>query len=86
MTRKIIHFDNVTKKKMKKHTLNWPQIHDYPNRIVLIGASGSGKTNSLFNEICQQQNIDKIDFYAKNSFEVKYQFLINKQESTGLKL
>ena len=27
----------------------------------------------------------KYDLYAKNSYEAKYEFLINKRESTGLK-
>ena len=32
-----------------------------------------------------QLGIDKIYLYAKNSYEAKYQCLINKRESTGLK-
>ena len=40
---------------------------------------------SLFNLISQQPNIDKIYLYAKDLYGAKYQFLINKQESTGLK-
>ena len=51
----------------------------------MIGGSGSGKTNSLFNLINQQPDIDKIYLYAKDPYEAKYQFLINKRESTGLK-
>ena len=43
------------------------------------------KTNSLFNLIIHQPDIDKIYLYAKNPFEAKNQFLINKRESTGLK-
>ena len=30
-------------------------------------------------------DIDKIYFYAKDPYEAKYQFLINKKESTGFK-
>ena len=48
-------------------------------------ASESGKTNSLFNLINQEPDINKIDLYAKDSYEAKYQFLINKRESTELK-
>ena len=51
----------------------------------MIGGSGSGKTNSLFNLINQQPDIDKIYLYAKDPYEAKYQFLINKRESRGLK-
>ena len=39
----------------------------------------------LFNLINQQPDIDKIYLYAKDPCEVKYQFLINKWESIGLK-
>ena len=57
------------------------QIPDHPYRILIIAGSGSGKTNSLLNLISQQPDIDKIYFNAKDPFEAKYQFLINKQPS-----
>ena len=41
--------------------------------------------NSLFILISQQPDIDKIYLYAENPNKEKYQFLINKQESAGLK-
>ena len=47
----------------------------------MLGGSGSEKTNSLFNLISQQPDIDKIYLYAKDPYEAKYQFLINKRES-----
>ena len=40
--------------------------------------------NSLFNLINHQRDIDKIYLYAKNPYEAKYQFLINKREKTSL--
>ena len=43
------------------------------------------RTNSSFNVIIQQPDIDKIYLYAKDLYEAKYQLLINKRESTGLK-
>ena len=52
---------------------------------MIIGVSGSGKTNSLCNLIGHQPDIDKTYLYAKDPYEAKYQFLINKQESAGLK-
>ena len=52
---------------------------------MIIGVSGSGKTNSLCNLIGHQPDIDKIYLYAKDPYEAKYQFLINKQENAGLK-
>ena len=51
----------------------------------MIGGSGSGKTNTLLNLIDNQPDIDKIYLYAKDLYEPKYQFLINKRESIGLK-
>ena len=37
----------------------------------MIGGSGSGKTNSLFNSTNQQPDIDKIYSYAKDPYEAK---------------
>ena len=52
------------------------------NRILTIGGSGSGKTNELLNLINSKPDIDKLYLYAKDPYEAKYQFLINKK---GLK-
>ena len=46
---------------------------------------GSGKTKSLLNLISQQPDFDNIYLYSKSPYEAKYQLLINKRESTGLK-
>ena len=54
--------------------------------ILIIGGSGSGKTNSLFNLISQQPDIDKIYLYAKDLYQAKYQYFVNKQESANLKV
>ena len=56
----MINFDDVTKENTKENHPNWPKIPDHPNKILIIGSSGSGKTNSLFNIINQQPDIDKI--------------------------
>ena len=63
---------------------NWPYIPDKPYRVLIIGGSGSGKTNVLLNLIENQQDIDKIYLYAKDPSEAKYQYLINKRESMGI--
>ena len=39
----------------------------------------------LFNLISQQPDIGKIYLHAKEPYEAKYQFLINKRESSDLK-
>ena len=51
----------------------------------MIGGSGSGKTNSLFNLINQQPDIDKIYLYAKDPYEAKYEFLIKRREDVEWK-
>ena len=61
-----------------------PQIPDYPYKMLIIGGSGSRKTNSLFDLIIQQTDIDKIYLFCKDPYEAKYQFLINKKVSTSL--
>ena len=81
----MINFDDYTNENKTKHNKNWPYIPDHSNRILIIGGSGSGKTNALLNLINKQPDIDKIYLYAKDPYEPKYQFLINKIESTGLK-
>ena len=82
---KMINFDNVSKANIKEHNSNWPQIPDPPYRILIVGGFGSGKTNSLFNRISHQADIDKIYLYEKDPYEEKYHLLINTRESTGLK-
>ena len=82
----MINFYYVIKENMKEQNTNWPQNHDNPYRILIIGGSGSEKTNSLFNLISQQPDIGKTYLYAKDPYEAKYQFLINKRESTELKI
>ena len=68
-----------------EHNPKWPYIPDHPYRILIIAGSWSGKTNVLLNLINNQPDIDKIYLYAKDPYEAKYQFLINKREGTGLK-
>ena len=58
---------------------------DHPYRILIIGGSGSVKTNLLLNLIENQPDIDKMYLYAKDLYESKYQFLTNERESIGLK-
>ena len=82
---KTINFDDVIKENIKEHNPNSPQIHDHPCRILIIGGSGSGKTNSLFNLINQQPDIDKIYLYAKDPYEANCQSLIKKREDVVTK-
>ena len=81
----MFNFDYITKGDIKEHNPNWPEIPDHPYRILLVGGSGSGKTNALFNLINNERDADKIYLYTKDPNEAKYQLPINKRESTGLK-
>ena len=80
----MINFDNYTNENKIEHNLKWPYIPYHPYRILIIGGSGSGKTNGLLNLINNQPDIDKIYLYAKDPYEAKYQYLINKREKLGL--
>ena len=80
----MINFDDYTNENIIKHNSKWPYIPDHPYRILIIGSSGSGKTNALLNLINNQPDIDKIYLYAKDPYEKKYQYLINKREEVGL--
>ena len=82
---KMINYDDVTKERIQKHNPNWPQNPEHQYRILIIEDSGSGRTKSLINLINEQPDIDKIYFCTKDPYKAKYQFLINKRESTGLK-
>ena len=81
----MINFDEYTNKNRIKHNPNWLYIPDHPYRILIIRGSGTGKINALLNLIHNQPDIDKIYLYAKDPYEDKYQYLINKRESVGLK-
>ena len=47
----MFNFDYLTKEDIKEHNSNWPEIPDHPYRMLLVGGSGSGKTNALLNLI-----------------------------------
>ena len=81
----MFNFDYITKEDIKEHNPKWPEISDHRYLILIIGGSGSAKTNALLNLINHEPNTDKIYLYAKDSYEAKYQLLINRRKSTGLK-
>ena len=60
---------------------------DWPYRKLIVGPSGSSKTNYLLNSIKKNNNIiDKLYLYAKDLEESKYQLLIEKTEKAGIKI
>ena len=83
----MINFDDTVNENKTVHNKNWPYIPDHPYRIriLIIGGSGSGKTNALINLINEQNDIDKIYVYARDLSEPKYECLIKKREGVGIK-
>ena len=61
----MLNLDNITNESDKIHNEKWPYIPDHPYRILIIGGSGSEKTNALLNLIKKQDDIDNIYLYAK---------------------
>ena len=45
----MINFDDYVNENKAQHNLKWPYIPDHPYRMLIIGGSGSGKTNALLN-------------------------------------
>ena len=64
----MIIFDEYANKNKKEHNLHWSYIPDHPYRILIVGSSGTGKTDALLNLINNQQKIDKIYLYAKDPY------------------
>ena len=77
----MLNLDNIVSNK-KKSSL---EDNDWPFRMLIIGPSGSGKTNTLLHLINDLNPIDKIYLYAKDLYEPKYEYLINKREQVGIK-
>ena len=80
----MINFDDYTSENKIEHNSKWPHIPDHPYKILIIGGSGSRKTNASLNLINNQPDIDKISLHAKDPYEAKYKYLINKREKVGL--
>ena len=81
----MLNLDDITKENNKKHNEKWPYIPDHPDRILIIGGSGSRKTNALLNLISHQDDIAKVCLYAKYLSEPTHEFLIEKRENAGIK-
>ena len=60
---------------IKLNTMKNGHVPDHLYRIIIIGGSGSGKTNALINLIHEQNNIDKIYLNARDLSEPKYEYM-----------
>ena len=79
----MFNLDDITNENDKENNKKWSFVLDYSYRILIIGGSGSGKTNALLNLIKEQDDIDKIYLYAKDLSEPKYEMLIKKCQNVG---
>ena len=70
----------------KEHNEKWPFISHHSCRILIIWGSGSGKINALLDLIKEQDDIDTIYLYAKDSSEPKYEFLIKSAKLSSLEI
>ena len=67
-------------KKIKKNIIQTGQKVLTIYRILIIGGSGSQKTNALLNLINHEPDIDKTYLYTKGPYEAKYQLLFKKEK------
>ena len=77
---------SITNESNKELNEEWSYIPDHPYKILIIGGSGSRKTNTLLNLTKEPDNIDKIYLYAKDLNEPKYEFLTNKREDVEINI
>ena len=77
----MLNLDNIVSNK----NMSSSEDNNWPFRMLIIGPSGSCKTNTLLHLINNLHPIDKIYLYAKDLHESKYEYLINKREQAGIK-
>ena len=82
---RIIRFDDVRKKETKEQNPNWTKNSDHTYRIFIIGDSGAGETNSLFNLIRQQPDFNKVYLCDKDLYDSSSKVCFpNKKEDLNL--
>ena len=81
----MFNLEDITNENNKEHNEKWPYVSDHAYRILIIGGSGLGKTNTLLNLISHQDDIDRLYFYTEDLSEPKYESLIKKREDAEIK-
>ena len=80
-------YDRLPKKYKQNNYYNPNKlVPQHPFRLCIVGASNSGKTNTLMNIIELSENFHHIYLYAKKLDESLYQYLIDSWEKRGTKL
>ena len=73
----MINLDSITNKNKKEHNEKWSYIPDHLYRVIIVGCSGSGKTNTFLDLIKEQDYHDviyKIYLHARDLSQPKYKF------------
>ena len=81
----MIIFDVIITGNIKKCNGSCPKIPHHRYWILIIGGSGTGKTNILLNLIHNQPDSDKIYIYTKDTFDNKFQLISDNHYQTGIK-
>ena len=61
----MINFNDYANENKTDNNPKWPYIPDHPYKILIIGGSGSGKTNGLFNLMTISQILVKYIYMQK---------------------
>ena len=66
----MINVDNYTNENKTEHNSKWPYIPDHTYRILVVGGSGSGKTNALLNLINNQLDTYMQKIHMKQNINI----------------
>ena len=84
----MLNLDNIVNNKNEnkdKTGSSSSERNNWPFKMLIIGPSRSGKTNTLLHLINNLHPIDQIYLYAQDIHKPKYEYLINKREQAGIK-
>ena len=70
----MINFDDYTNENETEHNSKWLYIPDHPQKLLIKGGSGSGKTNALLNLTNNYQILIKFVWMQKILMKQKINF------------